>query len=930
MALKPWREVIEPHPDVASGRYTQAEFAADLAQVLSGRAEMEYQDPVEFFQRTYITEGMKSLIAATLERLTGKGGEPVVQLKTAFGGGKTHTMLALYHLLGGSVSAGKLAGIGEILKVARINSLPKVNIAVLVGTALNATKSRKHPALSGKKQVRTLWGELAAQIGGQKAYLMVESADASGVAPGADTLVELLDEFGPCIILIDELVAYMRNIYGVNGLPSGSFDSNMTFVQSLTEAVKRSRNGIVVATIPESNIEIGGEGGKAVLERMENTFGRLEAVWKPVGALEGFEIVRRRLFTSIKDEAARDEVCRAFGRMYAEGGTDFPQECREGTYLERLKAAYPIHPEVFDRLYDDWSTLERFQKTRGVLRLMAAAIHELWVRGDKSFMILPGAIPMDAQKVRDELTRYLPEGWGAVIDKDVDGERSETYQIDGSNPRLGQLMAARKIARAIFLGSAPSVREQRVRGIEDVRVRLGVSQPGESIAVFNDALARLLDRLTHLYGDNRRYWYDLPPNLRRTVEDRASRLDCGEVEHEIERRLQLVRERCDFKGVHVCPESGDVPDAQEVRLVVISPVKGHKSGKQDSEAIKAAIEILEKRGTASRQYRNMLIFVVPDEELVEGVLQETRRYMAWKSVVSDADALNLDGHQRRQASDSGRRSEETVQIRLNEAYCWLLVPTQEGTGPLKWDISRISGGAESYMTKANKKLRTSEQLIVRWSPALLKMELDRWLWKEHSHIEVKKLWEYLSSYCYLPRLRDEDVLLETIREGLRSKDFFAYAASVDSKGQYQGLQFGSIGGTVYLDDISMLVKPDVARKQIKLEPVAAGSGAAYPPTSATKPARAGEGAGEAQVIAGIMRPTRFHGTVNLEPARLGRDAGKVAEEVVQHLVGLAGSQVEVTLEINAKVPDGVPETAERTVTENCRTLKFKTQGFEKE
>mgnify|MGYP005832791479 FL=1 len=649
MNLKCWRDVVTPHPDVAGGRYRQAEFAADLAQVLSGCAEPEYQDPVEFYQRTYITDGMKSLLVAALERVSGKGGEPVVQLKTAFGGGKTHTMLSLYHLLGGKATADRLAGVEEILKTAKVESLPKANIAVLVGTALDPSKSRKYPKLKGKR-VKTLWGEMATQIGGAEGFALVESADAAGVAPGADTLVELLDGFEPCVILIDELVAYARNIYGASGLPAGSFDSNMTFVQSLTEAVKRSKLGLVVATIPESNIEIGGEAGKATLERLESTFGRLEAVWKPVGALEGFEIVRRRLFSTIQDEAGRDEVCRAFSRMYADGGTDFPQECKEGTYLERLRAAYPIHPEVFDRLYDDWSTLERFQKTRGVLRLMAAAIHELWVRGDQSLLILPGSIPMDAQKVRDELTRYLPDGWNTVVDKDVDGERSEPYRIDNENPRLGDVMAARRVARTIFLGSAPSVREQRVRGIEDVRVRLGVVQPGESVALFNDALARLLDRLTHLYGGNRRFWYDLPPNLRRTVEDRASRLEAAEVEAEIERRLRGVadserarrreREQDLFRGIHTCPAgSGDVPDEQEARLVVLPPTKGHRKNRTDSPALVTAAEILEKRGAAARQYRNMLVFVCPDDELVEALSKEVRRFLAWKSVVGDSEML---------------------------------------------------------------------------------------------------------------------------------------------------------------------------------------------------------------------------------------------------------------------------------------------------
>jgi hypothetical protein len=940
MNLKPWRDVVTPHPDVAGGRYRQAEFAADLAQVLSGRAEPEYQDPVEFYQRTYITEGMKSLLVAVLERVSKKGGEPVVQLKTAFGGGKTHTMLSLYHLLGGKVAADRLSGVKDILKAAKANSLPKANLAVLVGTALDPTKPRKHPALKGKP-VRTLWGEMAAQIGGAEGFVLVAPADTAGVAPGADTLVELLDQFGPCVILIDELVAYARNIYGATGLPAGSFDSNMTFVQSLTEAVKRSKQGLVVATIPESNIEIGGEAGKATLERLENTFGRLEAVWKPVAALEGFEIVRRRLFSPIKDEAGRDEVCRAFSRMYADGGTDFPQECKEGTYLERLRAAYPIHPDVFDRLYDDWSTLERFQKTRGVLRLMAAAIHELWVRGDKSLLILPGSIPVDAQKVRDELTRYLPDGWNTVVDKDVDGDRSEPYRIDNENPRLGQVMAARRVARAIFLGSAPSVRDQRVRGVEDVRIRLGVAQPGESVAVFNDALARLLDRLTHLYSGNRRFWYDLPPNLRRTVEDRASRLEAAEVEAEIERRLRAVadsergrrreREQELFKGIHTCPAgSGDVPDEQEARLVVLPPSKGHKINRKDSPAVLTAGEILEKRGTAARQHRNMLVFVCPDEELVENLAHEARRFLAWKSVVADAEALNLDAHQRRLAAESQSRSDETVHVRLHEAYCWLFVPAQEGTSPITWEATRVAGGNETYIAKASKKLRSAEQLITRWSPALLRMELDRWLWKDQPHIEVKKLWDYLTSYCYLPRLRDSDVLLDAIREGVRGRDYFAYATSVGEKGRYQGLQFGSAGGTVYLDATSVLVRPEVAEKQLAAEQ------AARPQTYPTLEGQATSGTGQVAERPAVTEegaagsPTRFHGSVSLDPTRLGRDAGKVAEEVVQHLSSLVGSNVEVTLEIQAEVPQGVPDQAVRTITENCRVLRFKTHGFEKE
>ena len=512
--LRPWREVARPHPDVAAGRYRQAEFAADLSQVARGRADAEYQDPIEFFARTYLTEGMRELMIQALQRVTGQGGEPVIQLKTAFGGGKTHSLLALYHLLRGRAPLSRMRGAPELLRDAGIEQPPPARVAVLVGTAINPTRERRPPNLQGIT-IRTLWGEIAAQLAEQagepKLYDRIRSADRRGVPPGSDALRGLFDACGPCLILVDELVAYARKIYGVEGLPAGSFDAIQTFIQELTEAVRASRNTALVATIPESDIEIGGEAGQETLARIEHTFGRMEAIWKPVGSEEGFEVVRRRLFLPLDDEPARDDVCRAFNTLYRENRGDFPIECQEARYLERLKACYPIHPEVFERLYNDWATLERFQRTRGVLRLMAAVIHDLWARNDASLLILPGSVGLDVPAVRDELTRYLPEGWNPVLEGDVDGRNSGPFRIDSENPRFGQAVAARRVARTVFLGSAPHVVEQRVRGIEDVRVRLGAVQPGEQVAVFNDALSQLSDRLTYLYRQDRRYWYDTRP-----------------------------------------------------------------------------------------------------------------------------------------------------------------------------------------------------------------------------------------------------------------------------------------------------------------------------------------------------------------------------------------------------------------------------------
>ena len=925
MALTPWREVVTPHPDVASGRYHQAEFAADLAEVIEGTADPEYQDPTEFFARTYLTDGMKRLLVTAVRRLDGKDGDPIVQLKTAFGGGKTHTMLALFHLLSRKASPEQMEGAEVIINDAQMSELPDARLAVIVGTGLNPSRTRQVNGLT----VRTLWGDIAAQLGGREGYAIVRAADEKGVAPGADDLVTVLDQFGPAVILIDELVAYVRNIYGVSGLPAGSFDSNMTFVQSLTEAVKRSERSQLVASIPESDIEIGGEGGQAALERIESTFGRLESIWRPVEAREGFEIVRRRLFSPVKDEGTRDAVCRAFIQLYDENPSDFPSECREAAYLDRLRQEYPIHPELFDRLYDDWSTLERFQRTRGVLRLMAAVIHELWASDDRSGLILPGSIPLDAPPVREELLRYLPDGWNAVVDKDVDGAGAETRTIDADNPRFGELSAARRVAHAIFMGSAPHVRKQTARGIEDVRIRLGVAQPGESLAVFNDATGRMATRLTHLYISERRYWYDTQPNLRRTMEDRAVKLEPEVVETEIVRRLRQIRDRGDFSAVHPCPASADVPDEPNARLVILPPQIGHRATQRDSAAVIAATEILDKRGDIPRTYRNMLIFVAPDGEQWGPLESEVRRYIAWDSIVADTDMLNLDTHQRREAVRGKERSSETVGMRFNEAYCWLLIPTQEGTQPITWEDTRLSGAQENPVAKAIKQVKNDEQLITKWSPALLRRELDRWLWKEESHIGFKQVWECLATYLYLPRLRNSEVLLDTVKAGVRTQEWFGYANSVDADGRYSGLQCGYASGSIYLDDQSVLVKPEVAAKQLEAD--------VKPPTvDPPKPEDETKEDEEPYVPGGKTEPTqdtspkRFYGTVNLNPMRAARDAQQIIDEVVQHLTSLPNVTVEVTMDIRATVSDGFTKDTVHTVKANCQTLKFTSQEFEEE
>jgi len=942
--LKPWREIATPHPDVAAGRYRQAEFAADLAQVVSGEAEAEYRDPKEFFSRTFITDGLKHLLVLAIKRLSGLGGDPVVELQTNFGGGKTHSMIALYHLASGQLAPGEIQGFEQILHELGVQKLPVARRAVLVGTRLNPAKGQTKP---DGLTISTFWGEMAYQLGGSEGYALVAENDRTGTSPGSETLKELFDRFGPALILIDEWVAFARQLYHVDGLPAGSFDANMTFAQALTEAAKRSSRTLVVASIPASDSEIGGEGGQAALERIRNIFGRIEAVWRPANAEESFSIVRRRLFEPITDYVARDAICRAFADLYRQNRGEFPRDCADSDYERRLKDCYPIHPELFDRLYQDWSTLERFQRTRGVLRLMAAVIHDLWERQDKSLLIMPGTLPLDSSDVRFEITRNLPDGWGPIIDADIDGPTSKPIAIDRDNPNLGRYSACRRVARTVFIGSAPSVAAMKVRGLEKMRIKLGCVQPGEVPATFGDALQRMSEELTYLFGNESRYWFDTHPSVNREARDRAEDLlrHPEEVDLEIVNRLRARQKPGQFAALHIAPaSSADVSDEMEARLVILGPGYPHSSKKgSPSPAIDQATKILNERGTAPRIYRNTLVFVAPDSDHLQELKDAVRQFLAWNSIEKDKDTLNLDTFQRRLVEDGKIRSEKEVVSRMSETFIWLLVPMQEKPDEpsITWIASRInSTDKESLPDKAVKKLVSDEQLITKWSPARLKMELDRLLWKDQPHLVIRKLWEYLCTYLYLPRLANEDVLLNAIVAGLHSKDYFAYADMIDEKGRYHGLIWGSGRSSADDDGQTVLVKPEVAQKQIDDEEMERR--AKILPGESGETRDAAFGSREGSTTSGEQkdgsftfekppkRMRRFFGSVELDPKRAGRDAGSIAEAVIQHLELEKGANVKVTIEIMADIPEGAGERTIRTVSENCRTLKFKQFSFEEE
>jgi predicted AAA+ superfamily ATPase len=959
MSLKPWREIAIPHEDVLKGTFQQAEFAADISRVHQGSASEEYQDAALFFQRTFITEGMRLLLDSVVKRLAGKGGDPVVQLQTAFGGGKTHTLLAVYHLAKGTLPASQLQGISPILDAAGIQELPRANVAVLDGVDLLdlASKPRKH----GEFAVKTIWGELAWQLGGAESYAMVQEADENGTAPGKGALAQMLASRAPCIILMDELVRFVSQFEEGKTLSGGTYDTQISFVQSLTEALKAVPTAILLASLPYSDREAGSQQGIKALRALEHYFGRVQALWKPVATEEAFEIVRRRLFANISDQLGAEEVCRAYADFYSANAGDFPPDTQDSHYFERMKHAYPIHPEVFDRLYEDWSSLDNFQRTRGILKFMAKVIHRLWTDGNNDLMIQPGSLPLYDSDTRNEAIYYLPQGWDPVLERDIDGERAITTELDNAKPLFGSILACRRIARAVFLGSAPDAGavggSKHHRGIELENLMLGCAQPGQVLGHYKDGVRSLVDRLQYFNSANNRYWFDTRPNLRREMEDRKRRFNLREdVYPYIREKLRFAPGS--FGGVHVFTESASVPDDLALRIVVLHPEATFGRSAQ-GPATDAALAILKQRGDLARQKQNRLIFLAPDADNVSRLKDHVCSALAWQSIVADVKEgrLNLDQHQAKQASSSLEQANEGLARMVRETYKWLLAPMQEakpgkGIGDLQWEHFQVNPAVSNRADEIEKILKEHELLITEWSPIHLSNLMRTWFWKDDAPaFSAVETWHKTCHYLYLPRLLDADTLRMAIGVGISSRDFFGVAYG-NEEGRYQGFQFAE-NTSVIFDDTLLLIEPkaasdfsaklaaEAAEREAAAMPATHGRDVSGPESgsnatgndadddSGPLPSPSSSGSPAPMPAPGpVAKKRMFFGTIELDPVKAKLQFSDLADEVLMLFTQKPGVNVRISVEIEAESSAGFDDSTQRAVRENCNLLKFKNQAFE--
>ena len=438
--------------------------------------------------------------------------------------------------------------------------------------------------------------------------------------------------------------------------------------------------------------------------------------------------------------------------------------------------------------------------------------------------------------------------------------------------------------------------------------------------------------------------------MTKLAEDRADQLkrDSDKVALEIDARVRAdLKKTGDFGRIHPLPRSGsDVPDDLDTRLVVLAPEHAYSKDK-DNAAEVAARAILEARGTTPRLYRNTLVFLAADKVRLQDFDEAVRRYLAWTSIIAEKETLNLTPFQAKQAETQQKSADAAVTARLPETYQWVLVPEQKTpAGLVVWNVLKLSG-TDYLAVRASKKLKADELFVATLGSTILRKHLDDVpLWRG-DHVPIRQLVEDFASYLYLPRLAGPDVLVRASRDGVAlltwQTDSFAYAESRDDEGaRYRGLRCGQVL-TIGAEDSGVLVKPGVARVQLDAEMASrteagagtattSGRGVSPSVTSTTMTMTTKIGTGGTSTVSPDPAPVvrRYYGTVSLDPTRVGRDAGRIAEEVIAHLVPVPGAEVSVTMEIEVRLPNGVDAQVVRTVTENGNSLKFTSQGFERE
>lgn len=915
--LKPWRVVSPPREDVLTGRLDKDKFAANLAAADRSEGEETYADPIEFFNATYLTAGLQMTLENAAKRLKGGDGPSTIGLQTNFGGGKTHTLLSLLHMAR-LQDLGRADNLSAICAAIGSPNLGQVNLAVFSGS----DKGPDVPlATADGHAIRTLWGYLAWRLAGREGLALVKSSEDAGTSPGAEVFQKVLALTGkPSLILLDELVVFVRQLAGER------YNAHLSFFQSLTEAAAQVPNALIVGSLPESDLEAGGtDKGIETLRALEKLFGRTQSAWQPAQGSETYAVVRRRLFQELdtEGEKQRKRSVERFVKLYRDHKTDFPPGTGERDYAEKMMEAYPIHPMLFDKLSTEWGALEKFQRTRGVLALLARTIFASYRERSDEPLILPSSLRVDDPAVRGALLEPLPGPvWGSIIEGEVDGDTSLPADMEARRQRYRNDQVARRAARAVFVSTAPAGDARG--GITGPELRLACVKPGEQISIFGDALREIAERSAHLYETEGRYWYGPRATLNKLAENRQLDVEADAADTEIIRLLKLdERAKGSWGRVHTAPDrASEVEDRPTSGLIILGPNHPYLAG-GGSLAEVEALDGLDRRAGGQRKYRNAIVFLAVDDRGLEDARRTVRRMMAWKSIVDDR-SLDLTDSQKSDAQNRFTQAERAARDTVRKAWSHLLVPTPSPTDQsvvtLEHFAMRLSGQrapAEAAWDKASEAAVISTTL---GRQSFTERMLELWP-QGKPDLPIDQIRDWYFEFLHMERLRDEVVLANAIAEAVADMDptsaKFALATNkIDD--EYQGLLFAK-NVPVRFGESMLIVLREVAEAAKKPERFS---------QSGTTGASTGSSAGPSErTVTADIRPKLFSGLIELDTIRGAMKVSQVFESVIAELDRADRTTFTIVLEVKAETADGFSKDIEDVVSDNAQALGFSQKAF---
>jgi len=680
-------ETCRPRSEVLQGELRDEMFAARLRDVIEGTADKVYGDAKTFFENTFPTEGLKTLVSEVVGRLSGASpaSSPFIRLETSFGGGKTHNLIALYHLAQARRS-GLPAG---LVPTEWLPKKPWLTVGI-VGSDMDPANGIDH----GEVRTLTLWGELAWQAGGPKGYEVLRASDEARTAPGTQVLEKLLGD-GPALVMLDEVARYLRVAKAIPtpNRKSDLAEQTVAFLMSLIEFAVSKEKVSVVVTLADAADAFGGETEelRAELEEARRIAARQERVITPTGETEISAIVTHRLFKSIDQEAAR-EAAETFASTYArtvERGVDLPGRALRAEYAAEIQQDYPFHPELLTTLNRKTSTIPNFQKTRGALRLLARVVRTMWQERSKdAYLIAPHHLDLGDGEIANDLSSRLERPqFKQVIEADIvsprRGSEAHCQMIDRQFLEASRPPYARRTATTVFLHS---LSQGIATGVEPADLFLAVLEPDDDPQLVRRALALMLAEekgepgtaCWYLHWDGFRYRFKTEPSLEKVVQDEVGMIGRVRAKEELDHRTRILWKKGIFRPVPFPAEAADLDDdAGEPKLAIVH-YDAATTTATASEIPELVRKLFTHAGTADnyRIHKNNVLFLIADQDQVERMIDVAQRYLAIVRIVGDAERLaEFSDEQRKKLKGMQGAAELDVRVAITRAYRYLYYPS---------------------------------------------------------------------------------------------------------------------------------------------------------------------------------------------------------------------------------------------------------------